>query len=315
MPVAADNPVTEEGVRLGRYLFYDPILSSDGQISCASCHRQSQAFSDAPRRYSMGRAGLPTARNAMPLFNLAWYPAMFWDGHAASIEAQVLHPVRDPSEMNLPWDEAARRLQASAFYRPKFRAAFGNEVIDSLLVSKAIAQFMRTLISHDSKFDRVLAGAARLSPSEKAGFVLMNDQTKGDCLHCHSTDADALGTLRTFSNNGLDRVSAVNEFADMGLAKTTGDRRDAGRFKVPSLRNVAVTAPYMHDGRFATLKEVLRFYSDGVQLSPTIDPKMGSAHQGGVHLSDQEQSDIISFLEALTDSTFISNPAYANPFR
>ncbi|HQV67243.1 MAG TPA: cytochrome c peroxidase [Saprospiraceae bacterium] len=315
MPQSSENPVTIEGADLGRHLFYDPILSKNKDISCASCHRQEMAFSDAPNTFTKGNEGMLTNRNTMPLFNLAWYAALFWDGRASSIEDQVYHPVRDRNEMNIAWTEAENRIKALEFYQHKFRLAFGIQEIDSVLISKAIGQFLRTLISNQSKYDRVLAGNDYLNKDEYAGFVLMNDMTKGDCLHCHTTDGDALGTTGKFSNNGLDNVKDPNMYRDKGLGGYTTKENDNGKFKIPSLRNVAITAPYMHDGRFATLEEVLDFYSDGVQTSANIDAKMGLAHQGGVRLTLSEKKQIIAFLNTLTDSLFITNPKYSNPFK
>ena len=308
-----DNMPTVEGVALGRFLFYDPILSADSTISCASCHHQSRAFADHSR-FSTGVDGRITRRNSMPLFNLAWYPELFWDGRAASLEAQVSHPLQARDEMNLDLEMAVQRLARSDFYRPKFQAAFGSEAIDSVMVVKAIAQFERTLISNQSKYDQVLRGEAYLTADEYEGFVLVNDQTKGDCLHCHTTDGNALGTTAQFSNNGLDQAAGANEYKDQGKAEITGRKTDVGRFKVPSLRNVALTGPYMHDGRFETLEEVLDFYSSGVKASFNVDSKMQYAHRGGVHLSAHEKEQVLAFLLTLTDSTFVSNPEFGNPF-
>ncbi len=313
MPATA-NPPTVEGAALGRFLFYDPILSADHSVSCAGCHKQEAAFSDAPNRFSKGIGGKPMARNTMPLFNLAWYPSLFWDGKAASIEEQVFHPVRAHDEMNLNWTTAVQRIRQSDFYRPKFRAAFGNVEMDSVLIARAIAQFERTLISNNSRYDQVLRGEVFFTADEYEGFVLVNDQTKGDCLHCHTTDADALGTTATFSNNGLEAVFKPDGYKDKGKAAITGQLKDVGSFKIPSLRNVTVTAPYMHDGRFQTLEEVLDFYSEGVNNSYNIDPKMEYAHQGGVRLTKDEKEKIIAFLATLTDTAFLINPAYGNPF-
>jgi cytochrome c peroxidase len=273
------------------------------------------AFSDAPNAFTKGNEGMLTNRNTMPLFNLAWYAALFWDGRASSIEDQVYHPVRDRNEMNITWKEAENRIKALEFYQHKFRLAFGIQEIDSVLITKAIGQFLRTLISNQSKYDRVLAGNDYLNKDEYAGFVLMNDMTKGDCMHCHTTDGDALGTTGKFSNNGLDNIKEPNMYKDKGLGGYTTKENDNGKFKIPSLRNVAITAPYMHDGRFATLEEVLDFYSDGVQTSANIDAKMGLAHQGGVRLTLSEKKQIIAFLNTLTDSLFIANPKYSNPFK
>lgn len=309
-----DNPPTVEGAELGRFLFYDPILSADETFSCSSCHRQEAAFSDAPNRFSEGIDGNFMRRNTMPLFNLAWYPALFWDGKAASIEEQVFHPVRAHDEMNLNWTKAVQRIQSSQFYRPKFQAAFGHVMIDSLLIAKAIAQFERTLISNNSKYDQVLRGEAYFTEDEYKGFVLVNDQSMGDCLHCHTTDANALGTTGKFSNNGLEAAFNPEDYSDKGKAEVTGQENEIGQFRIPSLRNVAVTAPYMHDGRFRTLEEVLDFYSEGVNESYNIDSKMQYAHQGGVRLTKDEKVQIVTFLKTLTDTTFLTNPAFGNPF-
>ena len=313
MPVAEDNPLSVAGIELGRYLFYDSILSANRDLSCASCHKQEFAFSDAPNRVSRGDNGQTSMRNAMPLFNLAWYPAFFWDGRAAGIEDAVLHPVRSKHEMNLPWTEAEKRIQNSPFYQKLFYEAFGNNTIDSIHISKAIGQFLRTIISSETTYDRVLAGKEYFSEKAYEGFGLINDMTKGDCMHCHTTESDPLGTIRKFSNNGLDAVFDPVDYKDPGLGGVTQKAEDIGKFKIPSLRNVAVTAPYMHDGRFATLREVLDFYSEGVHVSANIDSKMGLAHRGGVKLTEEEKEQIIAFLHTLTDSVLLTNPAYANP--
>lgn len=315
MPVAPNNIVTKEGAELGRYLFYDKILSREQDISCASCHKQEYAFSDAPNALSKGNKGTFTTRNTMPLFNLAWYKAFFWDGRASSIEQQIFHPVRNPHEMNLIWKDAAKRVRNNTFYRKKFQIAFPGEPIDSVRISKAIAQFLRTLISNNSKYDRVLAGKDYFTADEYAGWSLVNDMTKGDCLHCHPTDANALGTTGDFSNNGLENITNIYSYNDKGLGAITKNEKDYGKFKIPSLRNVSLTAPYMHDGRFATLEEVIDFYSEGVNKSINVDSKMRTVHQGGAKLTEKEKEQIIAFLMTLTDSSFISNPEFNNPFK
>lgn len=314
MPVDTNNPVTIEGASLGRFLFYDTILSADYSFSCSSCHKQQSAFADTPNRFSTGINGESLRRNTMPLFNLAWYTSYFWDGKAGSLEEQVFHPVRAHNEMNLKWEVATKRIRNSPFYLPKIKAAFGEISIDSLLIAKAIAQFERTLISNNSKYDQVLRRERYFTAEEYEGFILVNDQTKGDCLHCHTTDGDALGTTARFSNNGLQKAKSIADYPDKGKMEITGKQEHLGQFKIPSLRNVAVTGPYMHDGRFMTLEEVLDFYSEGVHLSANIDSKMGLAHKGGVHLTEDEKASIVAFLKTLTDSTFISNPQYASPF-
>lgn len=315
MPLSKNNPVTIEGVNLGRYLFYDPILSSDSSLSCASCHSQKFAFSDSPNRFSIGRNGIMSKRNTMPLFNLAWYPAYFWDGRVSSIEEQIFHPVRDSNEMNLDWRVAALRIKNSNLYPTKFKKAFGNSNIDSVLIANSIAQFLRTLLSYQSKYDQVLNGKTFFSKDEYEGFTLVNDQSKGDCLHCHITDGDALGTTLTFSNNGLDYAKNPNEYKDKGRGEVTGKLQDYGKFIIPSLRNLAFTAPYMHDGRFKTLEEVIDFYSDGIKPSANIDSKMEFVHQGGAKLKSEDKKKIIAFLKTLSDSTFITNTEFSNPFK
>jgi cytochrome c peroxidase len=314
MPVAANNPVTVEGANLGKHLFYDSILSSDNTLSCASCHHQKSAFSDSPNSFSHGRNGALMKRNTMPLFNLAWYPAFFWDGRASSIEEQVFHPVRENNEMNLDWKAATRRIEQNKFYKKQFKEIFGSSIIVSIQISNAIAQFLRTLISYQSKYDQVLEGKTLFSKDEYEGFILVNDQTKGDCIHCHITDGDALGTTLVFSNNGLDAVTNANDYKDKGRGLVTGKPTDNGKFIVPSLRNLAFTAPYMHDGRFKTLEEVINFYSEGLQKSVNIDSKMEFVHQGGAKLTSEDKRKIIAFLLTLSDSSFISNPEFSNPF-
>lgn len=314
MPVSAQNPVTKEGVQLGRDLFYDPVLSRDSTMSCSSCHQQKYAFSDAPKAFSLGANGVVLKRNTMPLFNLAWYPSFFWDGRATSLEQQVLFPVKAHEEMDLDWSTAAKRIARNTFYRRQFRNLYGALPVDSTQITYAIAQFLRTLISYQSKYDRVYMRQATFTEEEYNGFELMNDMTRGDCLHCHTTDGDALGTTAKFSNNGLDNVLNAKDYLDAGLGKTTKKLTDNGKFKIPSLRNIALTAPYMHDGRFKTLEEVLDFYSEGVHFCANIDSKMEFARMGGAKLTIKEKKNIITFLHTFTDSVFISNSAYSNPF-
>lgn len=314
MPAAAANPVTVEGAQLGRYLFYDPILSRDSNLSCASCHRQSNAFSDAPFAFSKGFNNILQVRNTPPLFNLAWYPALFWDGRVNSLEEQVFHPVRSAAEMQMDWNAVAVRVNRSPFYKAKFNIVFPGEVIDSTLIAKAIAQFERTLLSYRSKYDSALRGRAFFTPDEVAGFEIVNDMTRGDCLHCHTTDADALGTTLGFSNNGLDKAVLQDDYIDKGRGQVTGLPADNGKFKIPSLRNLAYTAPYMHDGRFKTLEEVMDFYSEGVKPGINTDSKMEFAHSGGPHLSAGDKQKIIAFLKTLDDHEFVTDTMFSNPF-
>ena len=314
MPVNHLNPVTKEGVKLGRYLFYDPILSKDSSISCSSCHQQAFAFSDGNVKYSTGVNGHQLNRNTPPIFNLAWNQHLFWDGKANSIEEQVFFPVRDHLEMGLDWNLATNRLKNSVFYKACFQAAFEGKVIDSVLVAYAIAQFERTIISYNTRLDKALRREVFLTKDELKGLELMNDQSKGNCLHCHPTDANFVSTTGKFANNGLDTFSTVYALKDAGRGGVSNNKADFGLFKIPSLRNITLTAPYMHDGRFKTLEEVLDFYTSGVKQNPTIDSKMHFANEAGVNLTALEKRQIIIFLNALTDSVLIIDEAFSNPF-
>ncbi len=314
IPNNPDNPVTVEGVDLGRHFFYDPILSADSTMSCASCHKQENAFSDAGIAFSKGIKGELMTRNTMALFNLAWYPSFFWDGRVTSLEEQPYHPVRTSTEMNLKWKEAVMRVNGSAFYRKKIKLAFGNSKADSVIITKAIAQFLRTLISYESKFDKVLRKEDKLSPDELEGFEIVNDMTRAGCLHCHTTDQDPMGTIFDFSNNGLDKALSIADYKDGGRGVVTGKKGDYGKFKIPSIRNLLFTAPYMHDGRFKTIEEVVNFYSEGLHASINVDPRMEFAARGGPKLNEHEKRKVIAFLKTLSDSVFIKKPEFGNPF-
>jgi cytochrome c peroxidase len=300
-------------VDIGRYLFYDPILSSDSTISCSSCHIQSRAFSDNSKRFSTGVNDSSTTRNSMPLFNLAWNSHFFWDGRVTSIEEQVLHPVRSINEMNLSWTEAENRISSSAFYRLKFEKL--NLKIDSLSIAKAIAQFEITIVSDNSKFDSVIRGETKFTEIEREGFLIVNDQSQGDCLQCHPTDAGSLGTTLEFTNNGISQVDNLKEYPDFGYWINTKDSTDIGKFKTPTLRNIMLTDPYMHDGRFSTIEEVLDHYNKNLQPTLNIDPKMRYASAHGANLNEEQISAIIAFLHTLTDKALLSDPALSNPFK
>ncbi|RMA65823.1 cytochrome-c peroxidase [Ulvibacter antarcticus] len=307
--IPGDNPQTREGIALGRKLFYDPILSGDGTQACASCHNPQNAFSDE-RRFSIGIDGLEGNRNSMPLFNMAWNFSedFFWDGRAKGLENQALEPVTNPIEMHNTWEQATVSLQATSDYPLLFSNAFGTENISKELVVKAISQFTRTLISSNSKFDKHLAGEAELTTSEANGLAVFLDESRGDCFHCHGDPNTPIWTDNTFHNNGLDET-----ITDRGLGAFTGDPRDFGLFKSPSLRNLAFTAPYMHDGRFQTLDEVINHYSEGLVYSETIDPLMKTISEGGVHLSENDKADLKAFLLSLSDPSFINNPDFQDP--
>ncbi len=307
--IPSDNPQTIEGIALGKKLFFDPILSGNGTQACADCHNPQNAFSDE-RQFSIGIDGIAGIRNSMPLFNMAWNfnGKFFWDGRALGLEAQALEPVINPIEMHNTWDEAVASIQGTTVYPAMFNDAFGTTVVDSTLVSKSIAQFLRTLISGNSKFDRYLLNQESLTASELNGLNIFLDETRGDCFHCHGNPNNPLWTDNAFHNNGLDEV-----ITDKGLGLVTGDPRDFGLFKTPSLRNLAYTAPYMHDGRFTTIDEVINHYSEGLVYSETIDPLMKSVPQGGVQLSDDDKADLKAFLLTLSEPGFLNNPDFQDP--
>lgn len=304
--VPSSNPLTEEGIALGKKLFFDPILSKNEQQSCASCHAPKQSFTDG-KQFSLGVDGLSGTRNGMPLFNLAWnYNERFaWDGKELSLERQALEPVQNPKEMHSNWDEVLKKLQNHGQYPNLFKRAFGTDNITREQVTKALAQFERTLISANSKFDKYLLGKAQLTPQERNGFNVFMDENRGDCFHCHGSNNNPLWTDNEFHNNGLDA-----NFTDLGLGAVTGDPNDNGKFRTPSLRNLAFTAPYMHDGRFATLEAVINHYSEGLQHSATIDPLMKQVAKGGVQLNAQDKADLKAFLLSLTDNDFVNNPDF-----
>lgn len=298
-----NNPQTADGIALGKKLFFDPILSANNTLACVDCHNPKHAFTDA-NKFSNGINGTLGNRNAMPLFNLAWNydEKFFWDGSVFSLEHQAFEPITNPIEMNNTWANVEQKLQQSIAYQELFKKAFGTSIIDSTLVTKAIAQFERTLISADSKFDRYLLGIDTLTAQELNGFNIFMDETKGDCFHCHGNENNPLWTDNSFHNNGLDAI-----VTDLGLGAVTGDPADHGKFKSPSLRNLAFSAPYMHDGRFATLDEVINHYSEGLKASPTIDPLMKKVNQGGVKLSNEDKFDLKLFLLTLSDQKFIND--------
>ncbi len=293
-----DNPLIEERVALGKQLFHEPLLSRDGSISCTSCHDQRAGFSD-PRRYSVGVSNRLGTRQSMPLFNLAWKSSFFWDGRTSSLRAQVLMPIEDHTEMDESLTNVVAKLGATD-YPPAFDQAFGSPEITPEKIGLAVESFVLTLTSFDSKFDRAFRGDAQLSVEEKRGFELFmteydprREQFGADCFHCHG---GALFQSQTFANNGLDA-----KFSDMGRGTITGRDSDAGKFATPSLRNIALTAPYMHDGRFGTLEEVIEHYSTGVKRSATLDPNIAKHPEGGLHLPKADQAALVAFLKTLSD--------------
>lgn len=305
--IPADNPMTVEGVALGRKLFYDPLLSGDNTQSCSTCHIQENGFAE-PLQFSEGIDGSIGTRNAMAIINLGWNQfGFFWDGRAATLEEQALGPVVNPLEMNTTWPEVEAKLNANDDYRTLFKEAYDVDYIDSLTVAKAIAQFERTLISGNSRFDKWYnQQAIQLTDQELRGFVLYNGE-EADCFHCHGLGG--LITNNQYSNNGMDQV-----FADEGRFLVTGNESDKGRFRVPTLRNIEVTAPYMHDGRFFTLEQVIEHYSEHVDgASPNLDPNMELVGNGGAQLTPSEKEDLLAFLRTFTDQEFLTNPDFSDP--
>lgn len=315
-PMPADNPLTEEGVALGRRLFYDKQLSINNSISCSSCHQPDKAFTDGRAR-ALGMNGQQHQRGSMALVNLAWASDFAWDGATTQLEIQARTPLESPIEMHQSLAASASKLQQIALYPRLFGQAFGSSTVTGENILKALAQFERTLVSANSKYDKVLRGETLLSSDEQRGLQLMGHSTGGsirgaECLHCHTAPLFT-GPKQTFFNNGLD----VGPFADPGRGAITGQNIDMGAFKAPTLRNIALTAPYMHDGRFQTLQEVLDHYSDHIQLtSPNLDPQLANSPNsvtGRILLTQVEKQRIIAFLQTLTDSSFINNPKLVDP--
>lgn len=312
----ADNPLTIAGVQLGRMLFYEKKLSKDLSQSCADCHQQKDAFSDI-RRFSVGVDKLEGDRQAMAVMNLAWHNnGLFWDGRAATVRGQSLGPIQNPIEMHETLPSVVAKLSADKKYKDQFIRAFGSDSITPLKMSLAMEQFMFTMVSTESKYDKYLRSEASLSASEERGRKLFftefdptNKLRGAECFHCH---ANANFTNDDYMNNGLDNDS---QFKDLGRYKVTNLDKDKARFKVPSLRNIEHTAPYMHDGRFATLEEVIDHYNSGVKNSKTVDQLMQyNLQPSGLKLTSDEKADLIAFLKTLSDPNFLTNAAFKTPF-
>ncbi len=322
--VPGDNPLTQESVALGRRLFYDPRLSANGVVSCSTCHIQALAFTDG-RTTSVGISGKPLAFNSPSLANLMWGPQrFFWNGRAASLEEQALVPLGHEDEMAQDMDRLLRELKRDATYRMLFETAYG-EVSASALV-RALASFQRTLISANSRYDQFLRGEISLNPQEERGrkLFMAHPDTKvnlrgANCIDCHSQFLTGGATARYdgFSNNGLDD----EEHLQPGLQVVTDKPEHRGMFKVPTLRNIALTAPYMHDGRFKTLDEVLDLYDSGIKRSSTLsaliveasNEDIAEGNRISLHLTAGEKAEIIAFLHTLTDTDFVTAEQFSNP--
>ncbi len=283
MAIPDDNQLTVEGVELGKKLYYDPILDKNKARACASCHLQKKSFSSGPA--------------VLPHVNLGWQHNWLWKGEVQGpLESIMAFEVQDFFETNLD------NLNNHSEYPTLFKNAFGVDKINYEDIEKALAQFLRTLNSGNAKFDKVQRGETVFTSEESLGLELFFTE-KGDCFHCHSTTF--------FSDNQLHN-NALDTNPQPGYFEVTGDSLDYGKFKSPTLRNIELTDPYMHDGRFATLEEVINFYSEGLQHFPTVDPLMKQLNNGGIQLSSEEKAALLAFLKTLTDEEFINNPDFSN---
>jgi cytochrome c peroxidase len=290
------NTVTYDGFTLGRYLFYEPMLSADTTISCGSCHMQTFGFTNGPSHAtSHGVNNLLGKRNSPALFNLTWQPKIMWDGGVNNIENQPIGPIQNPIEMNLSLSNALARIAASPKYKILFTKAYGDTVVTSQRFLKSFAQFMGLMVSYNSKYDKVKNGKETFTSQENNGYNVYVSK----CAACHS---EPLFSDYSFRNNGLP----INAYQDSGRYRITLDPNDIYKFKTPSLRNLGFSGPYMHDGRFSTLSQVLNHYSGGVSSTLNLDPSL----TGGIPLTSQEKNDLLSFLSTLNDYTFISDSRF-----
>jgi cytochrome c peroxidase len=301
MVIPPENQLTVEGIDLGKKLFNDPILSADNTLSCSGCHMKNNSFSDNAR-FSIGIDNIEGSRNASAIINPGWNTSFNWDGSSNTLEEQAFEPVTNPIEMHDTWINVENKLNNDSSYLILFKNTFNIEYIDSIHIVKAIAQFERTLISVDSRYDKWRKQELQLNPSELNGFAIFNSE-KGDCFHCHGTE---MFMDNTFHNNGLDSIQTLYLGTDLGLANVTNDPDDIAKFKTPTLRNIEFTAPYMHDGRFSTLEEVIEHYNSGGNYSLTVDPLMKKIGVG-LQLTNTEKQDLINFIKALSDYDFINN--------
>jgi cytochrome c peroxidase len=294
-----DNPPTEEGFALGRKLFYDGRLSRNGQFPCASCHQQFAAFSTFDHDLSHGFNNQFTLRNAPGLFNLTWMDQLHWDGGIRNLEVQPLAPITAPNEMAEDLDRVLDKLRADEKYPSMFAAAFGDPEINSQRMLKAIAQFTGMMVSANAKYDRVKRGETQFTEAEEKGYEIF----KAKCNSCHK---EPLFTDFSYRNTGIP----LNPYLkDVGRMRITGLSSDSLKFKVPSLRNVQLTAPYGHDGRFYAIRSMLDHYSSGVVNAPGTDPLV----RNGIPLDDYDKYYLLQFLYSLTDSSFVKDPRFAAP--
>jgi len=321
--IPADNPMTVEGIALGRYLFYDGRLcgKQDTMMSCGTCHQQENSFENGTG-YAYGVTQIRTPHVMLPFINLVFNSnGYLWSGkvthnnpsyntpstYGGNLEDLCWMGVVAPHEMKSDTNKAKAAIQKIAMYSPLFKKAFGSDVVTFKNIARAIAQFIRTMISSNSKFDRYIRGEENLTAQELNGYAIF-DTEEGDCFHCHGT---VLFTTNGFFNNAKDAAFIKGDSDRYKFI--THDPMDIGAYKATTLRNVSLTGPYMHDGRFATLDDVLNFYNEGLVWSPYVHPFMKKVNDGGAQLTPSQKADLKAFLLTLTDSTFITNPAFSKP--
>jgi len=293
------NPLTAGKVSLGRQLFYDPLLSKDNTISCASCHSPYTAFTHIDHDLSHGINDRIGTRNSPALMNLAWHNSFMWDGAVNHLDVQALAPISHPDEMGESIGNVVSKLQRNKNYPALFQKAFGDSIVTGEHTLKAISQFMLTLVSANSKYDSVIRRQAKFTLQEENGYHLFQK----NCSSCHK---EPLFTNLSFENNGLKPDTILKDY---GRMKVTKNKMDSLKFKVPTLRNIEFSFPYMHDGRFKRLADVLKHYTNGIQKSPTLSKNL----EEPIILSSNDKVDLIAFLRTLTDHSFLKNPNYLDP--
>jgi cytochrome c peroxidase len=293
------NPLTEEGFQLGRNLFYDPILSRDNTISCASCHLQATGFTHVDHDLSHGIEGRIGTRNSLTLQNLAWSSTFMWDGGVNHLEVQPLAPITSEVEMDDSLENVVTKLQKSIYYQELFQKAFGTKKITGQLTLKALSQFLVMLTTSNSKYDKVMRKEEDFSENEQKGYTLFRQ-------HCASCHTEPLFSSDRFENNGLEVDPTLNDFGRMNITQQSSDSL---RFKVPTLRNIQFTFPYMHDGRFSTLTEVVKHYNSGIHRSKTLSKQLIQP----MNLSDNDRTDLVAFLKTLSDPKFLFDERFSYP--
>ena len=317
--IPEDNPMTVEGVALGRNLFYDGRIigrQDEGKyMSCGTCHRQENSFEIGLNRpYPIGIDGGSTHNVMLPMINLVWnFNGYGWNGSVPSIEDDVIGTIKSPNELNSSPEVVVNAIKNIQGYPEMFEKAFGSKEINIDRVAKAIAQFVRTLISSNSRFDKYVRGEVQLTNDELSGFILFTTEEGADCFHCHGGDGNPLFTTNLFYNHGFDSLftGAYEDFGDR--FHVTGDEMDRGAYKATTLRNIEFTGPYMHDGRYETLEQVVDAYSFDLIWSPYINPLMHHISDGGILMTPKEKNDLMAFLKTLSDYEFITNKDFGPP--